>query len=239
MQKIKPFFLTKLVFILLLMFQAFNSQANSQSLGKADSLFNSKNYQEALVIYESILNEEQSYSPAMLLKMAFISEGMGDFSKTVGYLSKYYEHNPSSQIPEKIKALTNQSSLTGYSISDKEQFISILTDNSQLITSSLGILLILSLIALVVKSFQTGYFVTSIILIGMVAISNNLLHKSATGIVTGNPSLIMDHPSAGGNLIRQVGPGHRVIIQSSVDIWYRIEWEGQQAYIKKEQLSKI
>lgn len=239
MQKIRPFFLVKLPFIFLLMLQSISSQADTGRLFNADSLFQSKNYQEALVIYESILNEDQAYSPAMLLKMAFISEGMGDYPKTILYMSKYYEHNPTPQIPNKIKELTNQNSLVGYSISDSEQFMGILRDNGQLITAVFGLLLILSLIALVLKGFKTGYAVTSLLLIGMAALSNNLLHKPETAIVTGSPSLIMDHPSAGGNLIRQVGSGHRVIIRSSVDIWYRIEWNEQTAYVKKDQVTKI
>ncbi|HLW19830.1 MAG TPA: hypothetical protein VKX33_05885 [Cyclobacteriaceae bacterium] len=202
-------------------------------------MFNSKNYQEALVIYESILHQDQSYSPAMLLKMAFISEGVGDFSKTILYLSKYYDHNPSPQIPNKIKELTNQNSLSGYSVTDREQFLSILTKNSQTITSTLGLLLLVSLIALVLKGFQKGYFITSLVLIGAVFLSNNFLEQPETGLITGNPSLIMSKPSAGGDLIRQVGPGHRIVIKSSVDIWYKIEWENREAYVKKNQISRI
>lgn len=239
MQKLRPFFLIKLPLIFLLILQSISSQADTGRLFHADSLFQSKNYQEALVIYESILNEEQAYSPAMLLKMAFISEGIGDYPKTTLYLSKYYEHNPNPQIPNKIKELTNQNSLVGYSMSDRDQFFSVLTDNGQLITSVLGLLLIGSLIALVLKSFKAGYAVVSLFLIVMVGLSNNFLQKPETGIITGSPSLVMDHPSAGGNLIRQVGSGHRVIIKSSVDIWYEVEWGDQTAYIKKDQIVKI
>lgn len=239
MQKLRPFFLIKLPFIFLLVIQSFSSQADTAKLLNADSLFQSKNYQEALVIYESILNEGQAYSPAMLLKMAFISEGIGDYPKTILYLSKYYEHNPSPQIPNKIRELTHQTSLVGYSMSDGQQFLSILTDNGQLITTVLALLLILSLIALALKGFRTGFAVASLFLVAMVALSNNFLKKPETGIVTGSPSLIMDHPSAGGNLIKQVGSGHRVVIKSSVDIWYKIEWGNQTAYVKKDQVTKI
>jgi len=81
--------------------------------------------------------------------------------------------------------------------------------------------------------------VTAVILMGIIFVSNNFLDGPETGIVTGNPSLIMSAPSAGGNLIRQVGPGHRVIIRSSTDIWYQIEWEDRKAFVKKSQISKI
>lgn len=239
MQKLRPFFLIKLSMISLLILQSFSIQADTKKLLAADSLFQSKDYQEALVMYESILNQDQAFSPAMLLKMAFISEGMGDYSKTILHLSKYYEYNPSPQIPNKIKELTHQNSLVGYSMSDGEQFFSILLNNGQLITSVLALLLILSLVALVLKGFKRGYAVASLFLIGMVALSNNFLQKPETGIVTGTPSLIMDYPSAGGNLIKQVGSGHRVVIKSSVDVWYKIGWGDQTAYVKKDQVTKI
>lgn len=239
MPNLLKIFITKLSILTLIFLQSFNCQANNQTLEKADSLFNSKNYQEALVHYKKILQKDQAFSPAMLLKMAFISEGIGDFPSTTLYLSKYYDHNPTPQIPDKIKELTNQNTLTGYNTSDRERFFSLLTDNNQIITSTLGVLLIISLITLVLKGFQRGYFIISFIFIGLVFISNNFLEKPDAGIITGNPSLIMTEPSAGGNLIRQVGPGHRVIIKSSVDIWYQIEWEDQKAFVKIDHISQI
>ena len=239
MPNLQRIFIAKLAFFFAGILQIFNCQANSNSLKVADSLFSSKNYQEALVMYEEILTKDQSYSPAMLLKMAFISEGIGDYSNATRYLSKYYEHNPSPQIPEKIKELTNQTSLTGYSISDGEHFVKLLLDNRQIITSSLTLLVIMVLIALVLKGFRKGLVITGFTLIVLTFVSNNLIKEPDIGIITKNPSLVMNQPSAGGELIRQVGPGHRIPIDSSVDIWYEIAWEGQKAYIKKDQVSKL
>ena len=239
MPNLQRIFIAKLVFFLVSILQIFNCQANSNSLKVADSLFSSKNYQEALVMYEEILTKDQSYSPAMLLKMAFISEGIGDYSNASRYLSKYYEHNPSPQVPEKIKELTNQTSLTGYSISDGEHFVKLLTDNRQTITSSLALLVIIALIALILKGFQKGLLITGLALIALTFVSNNFIKEPDIGIITKNPALVMNQPSAGGGLIQQVGPGHRITIDSSVDIWYEIAWEGQKAYIKKDQVSKL
>ena len=239
MPNLQQIFIAKLTIFFLVFLQSFNCQADKEALQKADSLFKTKNYQEALVIYKNILQKEEAFSPAMLLKMAFISEGIGDFPSATLYLSKYYNHNPSPQIPNKIKELTNQTSLTGYTISDRDRFFSLLTDNSQMITSTLGVFLIVSMIALIMNVFRRGYFITSMIFIVLVFISNNYLKSPETGIIIGNPSLVMTQPSAAGNLIQQVGPGHRVILKSSTDIWYRIEWEDQTAYVKKKQISKI
>ncbi len=239
MQNLRPFILVKCSLLLLLLTQSFHTQANELALQKADSLFATKNYQEALVIYKEILEDDQAFSPAMLLKMAFISEGLGDYPSTTLYLSKYYDYNPTPQLPNKIRELTNQASLTGYALSDRQRFLNFLVDNSQLITAFFGVLLTLTLIRLVLKGFRTGTAAVGLLLIGLVFVSNNFLDGPETGIVTGNPSLIMSAPTAGGSLIRKVGPGHRVIIRSSEDIWYQIEWEDQKAFVKKSQITKI
>lgn len=239
MQQLNAIFLTKVIILFSLFLQSIHCQANDLQLAKGDSLFNSKDYQEALLVYESILDVDQSFSPAMLLKMAFISEGMGDYSKAILYLSIYNENDPNPQVPAKIKELTNQGALTGYSISDSEHFLGILRDNRQLITSTLALLLIISLILLVIKGFQPGYYATSLVLVGIVFISNNYLQKPQAAVVTGDVSLVMAQPSSGGDLVRKVGPGHRVVIKSSVDIWYEIEWGEKLAYIRKNQVAKI
>src|SRR5690554_1469219 len=239
MPNLRQIFLVKLFIFTLGTFQSFHCQANKQTLQKADSLFNTKNYQEALVIYKDILHKDRAYSPSMLLKMAFISEGIGDFPSTTVYLSKYYDLKPNPQITAKIKELTNQDVLTGYAVTDQQRLFGILTDYRQLIVSGLALFLVFSLIGLVMRGPSKELIATNLILIVLVFVSNNYLDKAETGIVTGNPSLIMSQPTAAGDLVRQVGPGHRVIIESSVDIWYKIKWNDQTAYVKMDQISKI
>jgi len=48
----------------------------------ADSLFNQRSYKEAMEIYE-VNFESGIYSTSMLLKMAFIAEGIGDSERFV------------------------------------------------------------------------------------------------------------------------------------------------------------
>jgi hypothetical protein len=74
---------------------------------------------------------------------------------------------------------------------------------------------------------------------GIIFLSNNFLKGPSTGLITSSPSLIRTKPSAGGERIDLVEPGHRVIIKSSKDIWYEIEWKDQVAYIKKEDVTRL
>ncbi|GAB3648296.1 hypothetical protein GCM10028791_11830 [Echinicola sediminis] len=204
-------------------------------------MFASKNYTEAFKVYENILYQEEAYSPAMLLKMAYITEGLGKNEEATLYLSKYYDFNPSPKVTSKIKALTDQSDLKGYEVSDQAQFFKILTDHQQTITGTIALLLVISLIITVSKNKgqKPKYYIPSLILLLLAFISNNFLQAPETGIIKESPSIIMDQPTAAGKLIDKVNPGHRVIIESSEDIWYQVQWEGQKAFIKKNSVSKL
>ncbi|WP_317130677.1 SH3 domain-containing protein [Echinicola soli] len=204
-------------------------------------MFNAKSYQEAYSHYTDLLQNEEAYSPAMLLKMAYITEGMGNYEDASLYLSKYYDHNPSQKVISKIKSLTDQPDLKGYTISDRAQFFKFLTDYQQPITGTFALLLVISLILVFVKhkTRQPKYMIPSAIIIILAFLSNNLLIAPQSGIIKESPTIIMGQPTAAGKFIDKVNPGHRVIIKSSEDMWYRIEWEGQDAYVKKNAVSKL
>ncbi|MCH7411126.1 SH3 domain-containing protein [Belliella sp. DSM 111904] len=222
--------------------QSFNCQANTFEQEKADSLFATKNYQESMEIYENLLHHEEAFSPAMLLKMAFIEEGRGDFSKASYYLAKYYDTNPNPRVITKIKTLTEQSNLMGYELNDWDRFLNFATDFQLEITASLGVLLLISLLLLIIlgKNLKAPkYYIPTFGLILLTFAANNFLDGPNTGIVTGSPTIIMDKPTAGGKLLHNVDPGHRVIIKSSKDNWYEVAWGNEKGYIKKESITKL
>lgn len=242
MQNIQPIFLTKFIIILFTFLQSFNCQANKFSLENADSLFASNNYQEALLIYEQLLLEEEAYSPAMLLKMAFVAEGMGDFSKASFYLAKFYDLNPNPRVITKIKSLTEQSELYGYELSDWDRFFGFVTDLRVELTSTFAFLLLVSLILLVVfkeKAIKPKYYIPSFGLIFLVFLCNNFLYQPKTGIITGSPTLVMEKPTAASKIISKVDPGHRVVIKSTKDIWHEVEWNNKRAYVKKDHITRL
>lgn len=235
-------FITKLIIFFTAFLQSFNCQADISRLQKADSLFATKNYQEALIIYEDLLHKEETYSPAMLLKMAFISEGKGDYSTGSFYLAKYYDLNPNPRVITKIKTLTEQSNLIGYELNDRDRFMKFLTDLQMEITSVFAFFMMLSLILLFVfrkKADKPRYYLPSLLFILLTFVANNFLSVPNTGIVTGSPTLVMDKPTSAGKLVKVAYPGHRVVIKSSKDIWYEVFWGNQKAFIKKENITQL
>jgi tetratricopeptide (TPR) repeat protein len=242
MQSANRIFLAKFIIFFITFLQSFNCQADTKKLSLADSLFNAQNYQEAFGVYEDLLQNDEVFSPSMLLKMAFVAEGTGDFSKASFYLAKYYDQNPNPRVITKIKALTEQANLMGYELDDSDRFLKIITDLQEELTSVFSVLLIVSLILLIVfrkKVDHPKYYLPTVLFLILVFISNNFLFQAPTGIVTGSPTLIMDKPTAGGKLLSVVDPGHRVIIKSTKDIWYEVNWAGKNAYVKKEHITKL
>lgn len=242
MQNLNQIFLTKFIIFFTALIQSFNCQADTGKLNLADSLFNQQSYQEAYVIYQDLIENDGAFSPAMLLKMAFVAEGMGDFAKASFYLAKYYDQNPNPRVITKIKTLTEQGNLKGYEMSDWERLMKFLTDLQLEITALFSLALVASLILLILykqKADHMKYFLPSLLFMLLAFLSNNFLNGPNTAIVTGTPTLIMDQPTAGGKLLGVVDPGHRVIIKSSKDIWYEVKWGSNKAFIKKEHVTRL
>lgn len=237
----KSIFLAKLSIFFFLFLQSIHCQANVPQLMVADSLFNQRSYKEAMEIYQS--NYQLGiYSPSMLLKMAFIAEGIGDNQNAALYLSKYYDLSPNPQTITKIKSLTGQSELVGYEVSDGMRFVLFLVEYKEIMVATLSLLLVVSLIFLWSKGnklTEARFYWPSVILITFIFLINNFLKGPSTGLVTGSPTYIVSKPSAGGDLVDRVEPGHRVKIRSSKDIWFEVEWKDQIAYIKKDKVIRL
>ena len=241
MPRIKSIFLIKVSIFFGLLLQSIHCQADVPRLLIADSLFNQQSYKEAMEIYEVNFNSG-IYSPSMLLKMTFIAEGIGDSERATLYLSKYYDLSPNPQTISKIKTLTGQAQLVGYEVSDGMRFVLFLVEYKEILVGSLTLFLILSLIVLWSqgkKLTEARFYWPSIFLIVLIFLTNNFLNGPSTGLVTSSPTLIRSKPTAAGDFIDLVEPGHRVKIKSSKDIWYEIEWKEQIAYIKKEDVTRL
>ncbi|WP_366938378.1 SH3 domain-containing protein [Algoriphagus sp.] len=221
--------------------QSINCQADVQDIERADSLFQIRSYKEAMEIYQQ--NYQLGiYSPAMLLKMSFISEGIGDKELATLYLSKYYDLSPNTQTISKIKNLTGQSNLVGYEVSDAERFILFLVEYKEILVGTLAVFLLISLIMLWIngsKVPEARYYWPSFFLIILIFITNNFLNAPRTALITQSPTIIVSKPSAGGEFVDRVEPGHRVKIKSSKDIWFEVEWKNRTAYIKKDNVTRL
>ena len=91
-------------------------------LSNADSLYLKKQYTQSFELYQSLYTDGR-YSPAMLLKMAYIQEGLGHVSLSLYYLNLYYLASGDSQVLNKLQELASKNKLEGYEYSEMNQKI--------------------------------------------------------------------------------------------------------------------
>jgi hypothetical protein len=100
-----------------------NEASVEEKLPLADSLFNNKKYTEAYAIYNDLLDEGRA-SSSMLLKMAFIREGLGDYSGALYHLNLNYLKTSSKRVLLKMEDLAKKHNLVGYEYTDYDYFLS-------------------------------------------------------------------------------------------------------------------
>lgn len=229
---------------LLLLSKPVYSQEDKFLLQKADSLFQRQYYTEAFAHYEQILEEQLLYSPQMLLKMAYIKEGMRDYTGAMYYLHLFYTKQPNRTVLKKMEELAHAHRLVGYEYNDLQFFK---TQFSKHYMRILEIMLIIAVVTVTImliswqkghrfsKTFKIGFILYLFFIIYYI----NFLNLGDAGIIKNNHVAIMSAPSAGSNWIATVSKGHKVPILGEQDIWYEIRWKGKRAFIRKNNLLEL
>jgi tetratricopeptide (TPR) repeat protein len=227
----------------LVLFQAYSSHAETvgDQLQKADSLYQSKKYTEAFEYYKNALENHQIFSPAMLLKMAYIKEGLGEYSKAMYYLNLYYLNTANDAVLAKMEELAEKHKLKGYEYHDWEYFLSMFHRyHSQVIMLLLAFAVFLfSLIVFQKRRTQrrpTTAGVFYVITLGIIFVLINYGAQYRRGIIHQDFTYLMSDASAASKVVDVVKQGHRVRVLDETDIWMKIRWEEQEAFIKKSQL---
>jgi len=213
---------------------------NIQLLQQADSLFAQKQYTESINLYEQLYRKEMA-SPAMLLRMAFIQEGLGEYSQSLYYLNEYYLMTFDEEVLSKIATLSEEHNLRGYEFSDID-FIRGFMKQYQYLFIYLLIALTMGGLAYFIFRGKThaskpyGFGVSYLLILGLLFYFTNFPLLPSYGIIVDNNTYLMTAPSAGSDVLNIVLEGHRVKVAGWEDIWIRIEWDGQIAYIRQDNL---
>jgi hypothetical protein len=233
----------KNLIILLISFFCSGQLASAQVLGfrlkQADSLFQAKRYVQSLDHYQTILEQKQ-YTPAMLLKMAFIHEGLGHIGSALYCLNLYYAHTHDEAVSDKMEELAAKFNLTGYEYSDQNKIFSLYQQYALYISIALiAIAFFLMSVVLFLKRKKSGIlFPTSvmvIILIGLFA-HINFGQSFSKGIISNPHTYVMAGPSPGADVITVLEEGHRFTVLGKKDVWLKIKWNGANAFVKENNL---
>ncbi|MBX0333423.1 SH3 domain-containing protein [Pontibacter sp. HSC-14F20] len=233
----------------LLLFLALNtepvySQTDNKALSQADSLFNSLQYTEAFMLYDSLLQHQQVYTPQMLLKMAYIKESARDYTGAMYYLHLFYKKQPSRSVLKKMEELGQTHRLSGYEYNDLQFFK---TQFSKHYMRILELMLLVAVVTVTVmfvswrkghrfsQTFKLGFMLYLLFILYYI----NFLNLGNAGIIRNDQVAIMSAPSAGATWLATVSQGHKVPITGEQDIWYEIKWKGEKAYVRKHNLLEL
>jgi hypothetical protein len=219
-----------------------SSQISSYRLQQADSLFNAKQYTQSLEHYKEILASNE-YTPAMLLKMAFIEEGLTKTGDALYYLNLYYIATQDESVLDKMDELARKENLSGYENTGSTQAYTFYQKYHFYITMSLAALVFLLFsISFFLKRRKHNTLATiAPMFVFLIALAVHLYagRPATNGIVVRQNAYLMSDPSAGADVEEIVKAGHRVEIQGHADAWVKVEWEGKPVYIRRNQLLPV
>ncbi len=209
---------------------------SAEVLAQADSLFAARQYTQAAELYQTVFRDHH-YSPAMLLKMAYIHEGLGHLGESLYYLNLYHLASNDLQALKKMEELAEKNQLEGYESDASTKIFGWLQQHYLPLTAILASLNIL-LLALLIQNRRKrlagpgGILFVLTLTLTLLFLQVNFTHKTRRGIVTHAPTYLMSGPSAGSSVVAIIGEGHQLHIQGQQDIWLKVEWKEKEVFVR-------
>ena len=230
------------VLILMVLSSTFGmTQPLEKELVRADSLYSKKQYIEAIKIYKKIY-QQGNYSAAMLLKLARIEEGMGNLGHSMYYLEKYYQSTKDEKVISYLEETAENKKAIGfeYGVAYKAD---LLYKEWKIYFQLLFSILIISGVGMMLKNQgstvkKKKYFALAVFALVIVAVVNNYNGKSEA-ILTSSPSYLMEGPSSGANLVRQISTPAKFQVKDEIDIWTKVIFEDRKAYIRTSRIKRL
>ncbi|HLO43958.1 MAG TPA: SH3 domain-containing protein [Leadbetterella sp.] len=230
-------FLKFILLFFLVFFQTTDSKAQNDVAKKADSLFSAKDYTESAKLYELIFRDSQVNKQNISLKLAFIYESLGDFSKAIFYLNNYYNLNPDDEVFEKMNKMALENKFTGFERSDLN-FILVLYQ--QFYIFILYSVIVIGIFILVIlfrkKIYNKKILRRHLILVGLfivfLLVFINVPNSYQSAIIN-KKTYFREFPSSGSPIVGTIEKGNKINIFGEEDIWLKVLWNRKIVYIHK------
>ena len=210
-------------------------------LKTADSLFATKKYTEALGLYKE-LYANNSASPAMLLKMAFVHDGSQQYPEALYFLDLYYRTTADRLVLPKIEELASTNELSGYQYTDLDYFKAVFFKYRFQILILLILFLVLTTlfhVRKIQKAERSNITLAFQVILTLFLLAAINFREMNQGIVTSDFTTLRESPAAGASISQIITKGHKVKVVDQGLIWTLIEWEGELSYIKTARLRLI
>jgi len=231
-----------LLLLVLLVPKTSLSQNTADLIAEADSLFLSKQYTQSFALYDSLFSVK-TYSEAMLLKMAFIQEGLGHPALCLYYLNLYHKTTDDRQVSTKMEELGQKHGLEGYESTDSSHIFHVIQIESLNITRALAAFILLSLAGLIFQKRRKkniAFPASSLsVFVVILFLFTNWGNGPNQAIVSTDKVYLMSGPSAGSTVIDVLKGGHRLTIYGKKDVWLKVKWRDKDAFIKESNVLPI
>jgi uncharacterized protein YgiM (DUF1202 family) len=202
-------------------------------------LFTGHYFSQALQIYEQIFSQSGKVSPAMLLKMAYIEEGTGNYTKALYYLSLYYMQRPNLQVVSKMKEIAATYNLQGYEFKDVDFFMILYQRYYTYFTLFMLAICLIWLASLIARKVRKEYLpvrhlIGCMLFLIVVFLFLNIKKTGQRAIIAQDNTYLMSAPSAGAKLVHIAQKGHRLDVQAKQDIWVKVSWNGKTAFVRQQ-----
>jgi tetratricopeptide (TPR) repeat protein len=217
------------------------AQNNSRTLAKADSLFEAGAYEQAYPLYRQVLRQEQLVSNRLLLRMAYIQEGLEHYPAALYYLSLAQARQPRAATWRKMTELAQNYRLTGYTNTWQQQLLITIRRYYYRVLQALLVGAVVGGTLLLVRHHQTGtgWWAVYAGYIGLTVVYLNMFGPEKVGIVSQSTAALMAAPSPGATWLTTAAAGDRLVVVGQRDIWYEVQWRGQPAYIRRHDLMLV
>lgn len=219
-----------------------SAQKPATKLAQADSLFKAKQYTQSLDIYEELLLAKQ-HSPAMLLKMAFIQEGLGVTSMGLYYLNLYYLATGDEQTLAKMQELAAKNRLEGYQNPEADRFHYHVSKYGYLVSLLLASVMVFALAWIYFQKQRNikpvGAVAMLVVFMLLLTANVNFPLKDSTVIITSGNTYLMNGPSAGAGVVGVVNEGNKLRLLARQDVWLKVQWFDQPVYVKENRVASI
>jgi hypothetical protein len=173
----------------------------------------------------------------MLLKMAFIQEGLGHLGESLYYLNLYYLATDDTQALKKMEELAKKNNLEGYATDESSTALAWLQEYYATIAGIIaaGCIFLLAIVYYLQRKKLNTTFAGATLLFTLAVLFVHINFSLATerGIVAKPQTYLMSGPSAGSSVIAIIGEGHQLDIQGQEDVWLKVKWKGGVAYVRE------
>lgn len=212
------------------------ASAEAEALAKADALYAAKQYTQAFEFYRA-LEQDGHYTPAMLLKMAHIQEGLHHLGESLYYLNLYYLASDDAQALKKMEELATKNKLEGYETDESSSLLAWLQSqyfNIALALASTGVFLLALAWYLRTrkKMNPTLAGIALVVAMSLLFADVNFNKAPLRGIVAVPQTYLMNGPSAGASVVAIIGEGHQLQIMGKKDVWLKVQWKEQEVYVR-------